>query len=359
MTIVEATRDVEQWVERHVPVVRDQLSTKHKKMEADPIQFLRGTFYRWAQLWPTVCKDLAKASTVLAVGDLHIASFGTWRDMFGRLVWGVDDFDEAYTMPYASDLVRLATSAVLDADEANVRVAPRNMCDAILDGYMEGLKSGGKPFVLEEHHKWLRSIALNHLDDPPEFWKKLDDLPSVKKTAPFAVMRAIAKMLPEPRLHLRVVRRTAGIGSLGHPRYVAIFEWRGGQIALEAKAALPSTYVWARSVPNKGILYQQILSCASRCPDPFVQMDGHWLLRRLAPDSSPIELESLSAHKDQERLLAAMGRETANVHLGTRGANKTVLADLRKRRAAWLESAVMDMRKTIKSDWKDWKRRRK
>jgi len=358
MTIVEATRDVEQWIGKHVAVVRDQLTTKHKKMEHDPIQFLRGTFYRWAQLWPIVCKDLAKSPNVLAVGDLHIASFGTWRDVFGRLVWGVDDFDEAYTMPYTSDLVRLATSAVLDADEANVRVAPRSMCDAILEGYLDGLKSGGRPFVLEERHKWLRSIALNHLDDPPEFWKKLDDLPSVKKTAPLAVLQAITRMLPEPHVPLRIVRRTAGIGSLGRPRYVTIAEWRGGQIALEAKAALPSAYVWARSAPNKGILYQQILSCASRCPDPFVQLEKGWLIRRLAPDSSPIDLESLATHKDQERLLTAMGREAANVHLGTRGADKAILADLRKRRAAWLQSAVMDMRKTIRSEWKDWKRRR-
>jgi len=273
-------------------------------------------------------------------------------------VWGVDDFDEAYPMPYASDLVRLATSAVLDADEANVRVAPRCICDAILEGYLEGLKSGGRPYVLEEGHKWLRSIALNHLDDPPQFWKKLDELAGVKKKAPLAVLRAITKMLPDPQVPLRIVRRTAGIGSLGHPRYVAIADWRGGQVALEAKAALPSAYVWARSVPNKGILYQQILSCASRCPDPFVQLEKSWLIRRLAPDSSPIDLESLARHKDQERLLTAMGRETANVHLGTRSAHKTVLADLRKRRAAWLESAAIVMRKTIRSEWKEWKRRK-
>src|SRR5437868_8443391 len=170
-----------------MPIVRDQLTAKHKKMAQEPVQFLRGTFYRWAQIWPKVCKDLANSPTVLAIGDLHIASFGTWRDAFGRLVWGVDDFDEAYPMPYCSDLVRLATSALLDAEEAEVRVGLRPMCETILDGYIEGLKSGGRPFILEESHKWLRSIALKHLDDPPAFWKKLDDLPSVKKEIPTGV----------------------------------------------------------------------------------------------------------------------------------------------------------------------------
>jgi uncharacterized protein (DUF2252 family) len=63
------------------------------------VKFLRGTFYRWTQLFPEVCPDLGKAPPVLSVGDLHIASFGTWRDGFGRLIWGVDDFDEAYPLP--------------------------------------------------------------------------------------------------------------------------------------------------------------------------------------------------------------------------------------------------------------------
>lgn len=356
MTIVEATREVEHWLGREMPLVRDQLTTKHKKMAKDPIEFLRGTFYRWAQVWPGECKDLADAPAVLAVGDLHIASFGTWRDAFGRLIWGIDDFDEAYTMPYANDLVRLATSAVLDADEANVRVGTRDMCDAILTGYVDGLKSGGRPFILEEHHKWLRAIALDHLDDPPVFWKKLDRLPRTAKQLPRTVRSAITKMLPERHVPYHVARRTAGIGSLGRPRYLAIADWHGGQIALEAKAAPPSTYVWAKSIPNGACVYQEILSHACRCPDPFVHVDRAWLIRRLAPDSSPIEIESLSTHKDQEKLLDAMGRETANIHLGSRGAEKKILRDLGKRRASWLHSAAMDMRKAVRSDWKEWKK---
>ena len=50
---------------------------------------------------------------MLAVGDMHVENFGTWRDAEGRLVWGVNDFDEAAKMPYTIDLVRLAASAML------------------------------------------------------------------------------------------------------------------------------------------------------------------------------------------------------------------------------------------------------
>src|SRR5580698_3129974 len=82
----------------------------HEQMKESFFEFFRGTFYRWAQLWPSVCADLCAAPKVLAVGDLHINSFGTWRDAEGRLCWGVDDFDEAYPLAYTNDLVRLAAS---------------------------------------------------------------------------------------------------------------------------------------------------------------------------------------------------------------------------------------------------------
>jgi len=169
MTILEATRGYEQWAGRQIALVRGQLTAKHKAMREDVIEFLRGTFYRWAQVFPSVCTDLNSAVSVLAVGDLHVASYGTWRDAFGRLVWGVDDFDEAYHMPYPSDLIRLATSAALEATESGLRGGIRNVCELILDGYTEALKAGGSPFVLEEHRKWLRAIALDHLDEPATF----------------------------------------------------------------------------------------------------------------------------------------------------------------------------------------------
>ena len=94
-------------------IVPADLALKHTRMAEDLFQFLRATFYRWMQVWPQVCPDLARAPRVLAVGDLHVENFGTWRDKEGRLIWGVNDFDEAYPMPYTNDLVRLAVSAHL------------------------------------------------------------------------------------------------------------------------------------------------------------------------------------------------------------------------------------------------------
>src|SRR3984885_16194591 len=91
--IVDLTASYEMWMRSCAKVRQSDLRSKHELMRETSFAFFRGTFYRWAQLWPTVCSDLCGAPKVLAVGDLHVNSFGTWRDAEGRLCWGVDDFD--------------------------------------------------------------------------------------------------------------------------------------------------------------------------------------------------------------------------------------------------------------------------
>src|SRR6516162_2458538 len=113
MKIKSSTRAYEAWLGERIPLIPKDLKTKHERMRQSVFAFLRATFYRWIELWPEVCSELSMAPSVLAVGDLHIENFGTWRDAEGRLIWGVNDFDETVTLPYTQDLVRLATSALL------------------------------------------------------------------------------------------------------------------------------------------------------------------------------------------------------------------------------------------------------
>src|SRR5688500_3482257 len=160
MNIIEATRAYEGWLGRQTAVVRADLRRKHELIAESPFVFLRGTFYRWVQLWPAVCAPLADAPPVLAVGDLHVENFGTWRDAEGRLVWGVNDLDEASALPYTSDLVRLATSAVLAVRDKGTAVRVRRICASILEGYAASIERGGRPVVLAERHGWLRQLAL-------------------------------------------------------------------------------------------------------------------------------------------------------------------------------------------------------
>ena len=112
-SIQSATKSYEAWMAKCTAVIGADLRAKHQQMKDDVYSFLRGTFYQWIQMWPEICPELTDAPKLLACGDLHVGSFGTWRDAEGRLCWGVDDFDEASPLPYTNDLVRLATSVKL------------------------------------------------------------------------------------------------------------------------------------------------------------------------------------------------------------------------------------------------------
>lgn len=358
MDIVKATQSYEDWLGKGLTLIPGDLATKHEGMTSAPLPFLRATFYRWMQLWPKVCADCTKAPKVLTVGDLHLENFGTWRDVEGRLAWGINDFDEAYPGPYTLDLTRLAASAHLAIVGSHLQLEKKDACEAILKGYMEGLASGGRTFVLAEHHPWLRSMMTSALRDPERFWNKMDALLTLETRVPPNAIRAMRRLLPDDGLDIRVVHRVAGLGSLGRERFVAIAEFHGGKIAREAKALAPSACVWAgtsKDAPDQRPRYQEIVDRAVRALDPFVKLKGKWIVRRLAPDCSRVELAAMPKERDETRLLRAMGFETANIHLGTKKAAKTIGDDLGKRGRGWLHAAAERMVEATMKDWENWR----
>jgi uncharacterized protein DUF2252 len=357
MDIAKATRNYESWLSDHLPLLRTDLRLKHQRMRDDPFSFLRATFYRWAQLWPEICGRLVTAPRVLAVADLHIENFGTWRDREGRLIWGVNDFDEAFALPYTNDLVRLATSVALARKTSRVTIETAEACAAILSGYTDGLDARGLPYVLEEHHTWLRQLAQGALRDPIPFWHRMDALRPPRGPVSKSARRALESMLPARGLMYRVVHRVAGLGSLGRQRLVALAEWGCGRIAREAKGLAPSACSWALDRSTSEVYYEKALTSAVRVPDPFVCVRRRWIVRRLAPDCSRMELWSLPRERDEAKLLYAMGWETANVHLGTRRARRIILRDVRRRSAGWLEDAARRMRAAVLEDWNEWRSR--
>src|SRR5215471_11575356 len=225
MKFPKATAKYEDWLGQYLNLLPADVKLKHEAMRAAKFPFLRATYYRWAQLFPEVCGKLDSAVRVIGVGDLHVENFGTWRDVEGRLVWGINDFDEACQLGYTNDLVRLAVSAMLAIEEGHLAVKAKDACFEILDGYTKGLVEQGRPFVLEENNPWLRSIALAELRDPEHFWEKMDALSSVKGEVSPGVLSGLEHILPHPELTYRLVRRVAGLGSLGHLRFVAIAEY--------------------------------------------------------------------------------------------------------------------------------------
>jgi len=356
MNIFKATADFEHWLARQLPIIRQDLALKHQHMAEAAFPFFRATFYRWLQLWPEVCPDLVKAPAVLGVGDLHIENFGTWRDEEGRLIWGVNDLDEAWPTSYALDLVRLTTSAYVAIEEAHLSLARRVAAEAIEEGYRDALAAGGKAFILAEDHRWLRLIAMGKLRDPVHFWDKLEHLPPYTAKPPAEVRKMLEKSLPTAQEGYSLKRRIAGLGSLGHPRILALSRYRGAFIAREAKAIRPSAWVWARNGSSTEIYCDKLVQRSIRVQDPCVRFDGRWVVRRLAPDCSRIELASLSKDRDEARLLYSMGWETANMHFSTPQAIAKVKQDLGARRGRWLHKSAKNMLAATTKDWKKWQR---
>jgi uncharacterized protein (DUF2252 family) len=357
MDIIEATTAYERWLAQQVPLLRADLDLKHRRMAADVFSFLRATFYRWAQQWPEVCAEACAAPRVLAVGDLHVENFGTWRDAEGRLIWGVNDFDETVELPYTQDLVRLGTSALLAAQESQLKISARGACEAIVQGYTESLSAGGGAAVLAERYRWLRDLAIVRLKDQRPFWDRLRALPTASGRGHTHARHLLSRALPQAPLDVRVVHRQAGLGSLGRLRLVALADWRGGMIAREAKPLAPSAWLWAQRLKLIAPRYGEIIARAVRVPDPFLELHGKWLLRRLAPDCSRIELSSLPRGRDEARLLWMMGWETANMHLGTSGQRRAILTDLKGRKRAWLAKAAARMALSLERDWRRWRKK--
>ncbi len=363
MNIVKSTQKYEAWLASMIPILAADLLHKHELMKTAPFPFLRATFYRWAQTWPVVSPKTAAAPLVLGVGDLHVENFGTWRDIEGRLIWGINDFDEACRLPYTCDLVRLATSAhfAITGDKLKM-ITPAKASKAILDGYRASLKAGGRVFVLAEHHPALRQMAVERLKQPELYWEKMLALKTLTGKVPSSAAKALKRMMPDPKLKYRVVHRVAGLGSLGRLRFVALADWHGGSVAREAKELAMSAWLWAhpsnaRAKARAKIFYQEILDRALRCPDPFAKLCGRWMLRRLAPDCSRIELSSLPATHDAVKLLYDMGWETANVHLGS-AKPAVLLRDLAKRPSGWLHRTAEEMFESTTHDWQTWRKHR-
>jgi Uncharacterized protein conserved in bacteria (DUF2252) len=364
MDIVQATQRFEAWLRCQIPVVETDLVYKHEQMRADPFLFFRATFYRWAQLWRKKCAKLSNGPVVVAVGDLHLENFGTWRDTEGRLIWGVNDFDEAHPMAFSNDLVRLAVSTLLSVHvDPAIKLSAVKICAKLLEGYRAALEAGGEPFVLMERHPALRQMATQQLRQPTQFWQRIKSKTSeINDDVPDAVRRSFRKILPRGAKPLyRVLDEPKGLGSLGRRRYLAAADWQGGMIARDAKDVVPSAYLWAcgKRAGKGNPWLEKTVHAAVRCADPYYEVRGRWLVRRLGPDCSRIDIEQLKHHEDFSSLLYCMGWETANIHLGNSKARKSIAKALTSLSLDHFEETAQTMFKASLKDWKVFKESKK
>lgn len=345
MNIRQSTTAYETWLRARLrgDVVASALKAKHTLMREHPFAFLRGSYWRWAETILTVCPELATPPKVLAVGDIHLENFGTWRDLEGRLVFGINDFDEAAEMPYLIDLVRLAVSAHLGAGHLSLG----RICAGILEGYGEGVEDP-EPLVLDVRAAWLRKAFEVKNGDRNKFWDKArPEHPKNRIGTPSARYRRALQAALDPddnKVSFTTYTREAGLGSLGRPRWVGYGDWRSAPLIREAKAMVPSS--WTRAHGGSTALRAvEIARGTHRSPDPWYHLHGGVLVRRLSPNNRKLELgrvETASLLLDA-RMLRVMGRDLAAAHLGTGNRRKAVARDLERRKPGqlreWAEAA--------------------
>jgi hypothetical protein len=351
VTFKDDNKAFEAWLRRQCRVVERDLVAKHEKMRESAFVFLRATYFRWAATIETLCPELADAPEVLAVGDLHIENFGTWRDVEGRLVWGINDFDEVARMPYAYDLVRLVVSARL---APGMRVGGKSISQSVLAGYRRGIRNP-RPTLLDEHETWMRNFVGTSDEAREAFWTKIKAYPTVSRI-PRSARQTLQGAYPEAAETLRFATRAVGAGSLGRPRFVAIATWRGGHIVREAKALIPSAWDWAHKKIKARSRFLDAVRSKHRSPDLFLDATRRFIVRRVAADTRKIELNELPKKALQEGLFEAMGFDLGSFHGSKRDAAKAIHNNLSKRHPGWLHAAADRAEAAVQADFKEWKR---
>ena len=351
-TIQQSAHVYERWLEEQLgcELVAADIDRKHDKMHASAFVFFRATYWRWAETILDICPELADAPSVLAVGDIHLENYGTWRDAEGRLAWGVNDFDEAAEMPYALDLVRLAASALLAG--AARGTAAQAACTAILQGYSQGLRAP-KPVSLDRDYAWLLKLVEVSDRERAKFWKKIADART--KAAPKRYRDALVRAMPATGLAIRTAQRSAGAGSLGRPRWIGVADWRGSPVVREAKALAMSAWARVHAPKSRKIRAGEIANGRFHSLDPWYGVEKGLIVRRLSPNNRKIEAESGGPQLFSSDMLQLMGFELANLHLGVADRRSAIQHDLGRRKRGWLADAGKRAAKACTQDFYAWR----
>jgi len=122
---------------------------KYRKMAADPFAFYRGSaclFYADVTQRDDPWAD-DRAGAVWIHGDLHVENFGTYMNSHGRLVFDINDFDEAYVGHFSWDLRRFAASLALMCWQ---KALPEESVRALMDRYLRAYVDQVRHYVDEE-----------------------------------------------------------------------------------------------------------------------------------------------------------------------------------------------------------------
>jgi uncharacterized protein (DUF2252 family) len=338
---------------------------KFRKMAASAFAFYRGT----ACLYYA---DLAeeeqnhspyldeRTSRVWIHGDLHAENFGTYLDANGRLIFNVNDFDEAYVGPFTWDLQRFAASiALIGYTKALADETISGLVRSYAAAYRERigalaadktvppltLDTAGGPLLdaLRHARTETRVSLLDSMTEVRDWDRRFTpgggslELDDATRARVLAAFEAYLETLPETsrinseshRVKDVVGRRGIGIGSAGLPSYNILLE--GHTDALEndvviymkqAQTPAVSRHITDQAVRDyfrheghRTVISQRALQAHA---DPYLgwtELDGvGQLVAEVSPYAVDLDWSDLDEPAQIEAVVADLGRATAGMH---------------------------------------------
>ncbi|MFF2526323.1 DUF2252 domain-containing protein [Streptomyces liangshanensis] len=344
---------------------------KFRKMAASAFAFYRGTaalFYHDLEQQRSGSRASGpfldeRTGRVWIHGDLHAENFGTYMDANGRLIFNVNDFDEAYIGPFTWDLKRFAASlALIGYTKALSDEQITELVEIYAGAYRErihALATGVKndevpPFTLDSAQGPLlgalraarsltRFALLDSMTEIREYERRFApgggavELDAATRYKILAAFDGYLETLPESsltrpdsyRVKDVVGRRGVGIGSAGLPSYNILLE--GNSDALEndvviymkqAQVPAVSRHITDAAVReyfqhegHRTVISQRALQAHA---DPWLgwtELDGAGqLVAEVSPYAVDLDWSDLDDPEEIAAVVADLGRATATMH---------------------------------------------
>ncbi|MFC3989003.1 DUF2252 domain-containing protein [Actinoplanes siamensis] len=337
---------------------------KFRKMAASPFAFYRGSA---ALFYADQAGDYrddsyldGRTSRVWIHGDLHAENFGTYMNSSGRLVFNVNDFDEAYVGPFSWDLKRFSASVALIGyskalSDDNITTLVTTFAEAYLTE-LRAIARGGDDAIgsitLENATGVLRRVlqearlntrvdllgAQTTIDDYDRRFSLGEGVHEVDPDTAARVTEAFERYLeslPESgrlistRIKDIKLRKGVGIGSAGLPSYNLLLE--GHTEALEndvviymKQAQVPAVARWidderVRSYfRHQGHRTAESQRALQAHADPwlgFTELNGvGQLVAEVSPYAADLDWSDVNEPEELSGVLADLGRAVARMH---------------------------------------------
>ncbi len=372
---------------------------KYRTMARDPHAFYRGTACLFYNDVTSETDDWSRhgAERIWIHGDLHVENFGTYLNSDGRLVFDINDFDEAYVGRFTWDLQRFAASLALVAwlkalpEEAIRKLIARYarsylaqvnhyLATAGDDDFEIRLDNAHGPVLLalEEARAMRRADLLDEMTVISKGIRRFADLggtrrlPREERTEVVAAFGAYLDTIPASKRFDRalfyelrdVVGRSGfGIGSAGLPAYNVLVEGYSqaldNDVVLSMKQAnVPalSRFVDTGEVDayfehegHRTAVSQRALQVHT---DPLL---GHtriggvgYVVAEVSPYEVDLDWGGINEPADMRAVVELLGRATAKIHCASDEDSQQDLVDFQ------VEEAVARSLQGRRRDYVEW-----